>query len=109
MTGAFVPYGAYGSTPFAKWQGSLAHLHSLQLVARVGKQALEAKWFPLQLIDHAILGITNPQKSSFFELPWVTGMKGLENVAGPTVQQACATSALALQMAAQEIEAGTAS
>jgi len=109
MTAAFVPYGAYWSTPFAKWQGSLAHLHSLKLVARVGKQALEAKGFPLQLIDHAILGITNPQKSSFFGLPWVTGMMGLENVAGPTVQQACATSARALQMAAQEIAAGTAS
>lgn len=34
---------------------------------------------------------------------------GLENVAGPTVQQACATNARALQMATQEIEAGTAS
>lgn len=109
MTGAFIPYGAYWSTPFAKWQGSLAHLHSLKLVARVGKQALETKRFPLQLIDHAILGITNPQKSSFFGLPWVTGMMGLENVTGPTVQQACATSARALQMAAQEIDAGTAS
>jgi hypothetical protein len=76
MTGAFIPYGAYWSTPFAKWQGSLAHLHSLKLVARVGKQALETKGFPLQLIDHAILGITNPQKSSFFGLPWVTGMMG---------------------------------
>ena len=26
---AQIPYGAYWSTPFAKWQGSLAHLHSL--------------------------------------------------------------------------------
>lgn len=44
MTEAFVPYGAYWSSPFAKWEGSLAYLHSLQLVVRVGKQALEAKW-----------------------------------------------------------------
>ena len=108
MTAAFIPYGAYWSTPFAKWQGSLAHLHSLKFAARVGKQALEARRFPFESIDHAILGITNPQKSSFFGLPWVTGMLGLEDVTGPTVQQACATSTRALQMAAQEIGAGTA-
>ena len=108
MTGAFIPYGAYWSTPFAKWQGSLAHLHSLKLAARIAKQTLETRKFPRESIDHAILGITNPQKSSFFGLPWVTGMMGLESVTGPTVQQACATSVRAMQMAAQEIGAGTA-
>jgi acetyl-CoA acetyltransferase family protein len=109
MTGAFIPYGVYWSTPFAKWQGALANLHSLKLVARTGKAVLDAKKFPQDAIDLAILGITNPQKSSFFGLPWVTGMMGLENVTGPTVQQACATSARALQMAALEVTSGTAS
>ncbi|MFY9700007.1 MAG: thiolase family protein [Rhodoplanes sp.] len=108
MTGAFIPYGVYWSTPFAKWQGALANLHSLKLVARTGKAALEAKKFPQDAIDLAILGVTNPQKSSFYGLPWVTGMMGLENVTGPTVQQACATSARALQMAALEVMSGTA-
>ena len=108
MTGAFIPYGAYWSTPFAKWQGALANLHSLKLVARTGKAVLKAKKFPQDAIDLAILGITNPQKSSFYGLPWVTGMMGLENVTGPTVQQACATSARALQMAALEVTSGTA-
>ena len=61
MTGAFIPYGAYWSTPFAKWQGSLAHLHSLKLAAHVAKQLLEAGSFPLGSIDNAILGITNPK------------------------------------------------
>ncbi len=108
MTGAFIPYGVYWSTPFAKWQGALANLHSLKLAARTGKAALEAKKFPQAAIDLAILGVTNPQKSSFYGLPWVTAMMGLENVTGPTVQQACATSARALQMAAQEVAAKTA-
>jgi hypothetical protein len=45
---------------------------------------------------------------SFYGLPWVTGMMGLENVAGPTVQQACATSARVLQMAALEVMSGIA-
>ncbi len=109
MANAFVPYGVNWSTPFAKWQGSLAHLHSLKLAARVGQERLRAKNVPLRAIDAAILGITNPQKSSFFGLPWVTAMIGLESVTGPTVQQACATSVRALQMACQEIAQGTAS
>jgi acetyl-CoA acetyltransferase family protein len=108
MAHAYIPYGLYWSTPFAKWQGSISHLNSLRLAANVGKQALEAKKFPMERIDLGILGITNPQLGSFYGLPYVTGMMGLENVAGPTVQQACASSARALQMAAAEVADGSA-
>jgi len=108
MARAFIPYGQYWSTPFAKWQGSIAHLNSLRLVANTGKQALEARHFPMDRIDLAILGHTNPQLGSFYGLPYVTGMMGLENVPGPTVQQACATSARVLQMAAGEVADGSA-
>lgn len=107
MAHAFIPYGIYWSTPFAKWQGTLAHLHSLKLAANCAKLALEAKKFPLEAIDFAVLGMTNPQPSSFYGLPWVTGMMGMDMVTGPTVQQACATSARALQMATQELADGT--
>jgi acetyl-CoA acetyltransferase len=109
MARAFIPYGIYWSTPFAKWQGSLAHLHSLKLAANVAKKSLQSKNFPMEKIDLGVLGLTNPQPSSFYGLPWVTGMMGLEGVTGPTVHQACATSARALQMATQEIADGSAS
>ncbi len=109
MASAFIPYGIYWSTPFAKWQGSLAHLHSLKLAANVGRQFLESKKFPMEKIDLGVLGLTNPQPSSFFGLPWVTGMMGIEGVTGPSVHQACATSVRALQMAAQEVACGSAS
>ena len=102
MSDAFIPYGTYWSTPFAKWQGSLAHLHSLKLAAQTARDALAARRVPLDVIDLGILGVTNPQVSSFYGLPWVTGMIGLEGITGPTVQQACATSARALQMAMLE-------
>ncbi len=105
---AFIPYGMYWSTPFAKWQGSLAHLNALPLAAQVGKQAMAARGFDLNQVDLAILGMTNPQKGSFYGLPYVTGMMGIDRVAGPTIQQACATSVRALQMAAQELVCGTA-
>jgi acetyl-CoA acetyltransferase family protein len=105
---AFIPYGAYWSTPFAKWQGSLANLNSIRLAAAVGRPWLEARPAAREHIDLGILGITNIQHGSFYGLPWLTGMLGLEHVPGPTVQQACATSARVLQMAAQEIGAGSA-
>jgi acetyl-CoA acetyltransferase family protein len=108
MAHAFIPYGMYWSTPFAKWQGSIGHLNSLRLVANTGKQALAAKNFPTERIDLGILGHTNPQLGSFYGLPYVTGLMGLENVAGPTVQQACATSARVMQMAAAEVADGSA-
>lgn len=108
MANAYIPYGAYWSTPFAKWQGTLANLNSIRLAAEVGRKFLEAKRIPKERIDLGILGITNPQPGSFYGLPWLTGMLGLESVPGPTVQQACATSARALQMAAAEVAQGSA-
>ena len=107
MAHAFIPYGLYWSTPFARWQGPIAHLNSLRLAANTARQALEARRFPMDRIDLGILGHTNPQHGSFYGLPYVTGMMGLERVAGPTVQQACATSARGLQMAAGEVADGS--
>ena len=40
MTDAYVPYGGYWSTPFAKWQGTLSHLNSVELAAHVAKDEL---------------------------------------------------------------------
>lgn len=108
MANAFIPYGAYWSTPFAKWQGSLANLNSIRLAAAVGRPWLEARPALRGEVDLGLLGITNIQHGSFYGLPWLTGMLGLEHVPGPTVQQACATSARVLQMAAQEIGTGSA-
>lgn len=108
MANAFIPYGIYWSTPFAKWQGSIAHLNSIRLAANCARRMLDARQVDNAAIDLGILGITNPQLGSFYGLPWLTGMVGLDRVPGPTVQQACGTSARALQMAAQEVALGSA-
>ena len=62
MANAYIPYGIYWSTPFAKWQGALAHLHSLKLAANVGRQFLQSKHFPMERIDLGVLGITGRAK-----------------------------------------------
>ena len=105
---AFIPYGAYWCTPFTKWQGSLASVDPLPLAARTARQALDDRGIDPHTIDLAVLGLTNPYPGSFYGTPYVTGMMGIDRVAGPTVQQACATSARALQMAVQEVALGSA-
>lgn len=108
MTEAYIPHGAYWSTPFARWQGSLAHLHSLEFAAHVAKDELAKRDIGLDDIDYGILGLTVPQRQSFYGLPWVTGMMGAAHIPGPTISQACATSARCLQSASQEVQDGAA-
>src|SRR5574340_637916 len=108
MANAYIPYGVYWSTPFAKWQGSIAHLNSVKLAANCAKRMLDERKVDGALFDLGILGITNPQHGTFYGLPWLTGMMGLPHIAGPTVQQACATSARVLHQAAAEVSLGSA-
>lgn len=108
MVDVSIPYGAYWCTPFAKWQGSLAHLHSIEFAAFVGKQALAGKKIPLACFDYGVLGMSVPQRGSFYGLPWLTGMMGADHIGGPTISQACATSARVMAVAATEIAMGAA-
>jgi acetyl-CoA acetyltransferase family protein len=105
---AHIPYGAYWSTPFARWQGSFANLHSVEFAAHVAKQELARRKIAPESFDYGVLGITVLQKHSFFGLPWFTGLAGMGHVGGPTVMQACATSVRVLATAAEEIETGSA-
>lgn len=106
---AEIPYGMYWSTPFAKWQGSLANLNSVQLAAKVARDALQTRGVSPEVFDYGVLGMTVPQKHSFYGAPWLMGMIGANAVGGPTVNQACATGVRALLAGAQEIEGGLAS
>ena len=63
----------------------------------------------MDAFDYGVLGMTVPQQHSFYGLPWLTGMIGASHVGGPTISQACATSARCLQAATQEIDAEMAS
>ena len=103
-----IPYGAYWSTPFAKWQGSLAHLHSMEFAAYVTRQALARRELDGAGFDYGVLGMSIPQRSCFYGLPWLMAMAGMEHIAGPTVSQACATSARVMATACQEIRDGMA-
>ena len=93
---AEIPYGAYWSTPFARWQGAFSNLHSVEFAAHVTKAELAKRRIPAETIDHGVMGISVPQKHSFYGMPWLAGMAGLGDVGGPTIMQACATGARVL-------------
>ncbi len=103
-----IPYGAYWASPFAKWQGSLAHLHSLRLAAHVTKHALAKRKIAPEVFDFGVFGTTVPQKGAFYGLPWLMGEAGAEHVGGPTINQACATGVRIMEVATSEIAAGRA-
>jgi acetyl-CoA acetyltransferase family protein len=104
---AYIPYGGYWSTPFCRWQGSFGHLHAVKFAAEVAAGALAQRKIPVETLDGLFLGVTVPQKSSFYGAPWAAGMIGAPGITGPTISQACATSGRVICNAAMEIELGT--
>lgn len=105
---ASIPYRAYWSTPFARWQGAFAHLHSLRFAAHVARAELARRNSDPSIIDFGVLGMTRPERNCFYGLPWLMGLIGAGHVAGPTVSQACATSIRALSVASREVSTGEA-
>jgi acetyl-CoA acetyltransferase len=106
---AEVPYGCYWSTPFARWQGALANLHSVQFAAHVARQELARRSIDPKVFDYGVLGFSVPQKHSFYGLPWLAGLVGAGHIGGPTLMQACATGVRVLLAATQEVECELAS
>lgn len=104
---SWIPYGGYWSTPFVRWQGSFATAHPVRLAADVAKQALGDKKLAPDLFDSLILGTTVPSKSTFFGAPWFATLIDAPEIGGPTVAQACATSAKVVAMAASDVGAGS--
>ncbi len=106
LTKAFIPYRGYYSTPFTRWQGSLANEHSIQLGARTSKRFFESKgWHPNE-IRYVLVGSTVYQKQWFYSGPWAAAMMGATEAPGVLINQACSTSAFAIYQAGMGLETG---
>ena len=103
----FIPYGAYWSSPFCRWQGSLSGAHPLKLASDCAVSKLDVVQCNPERLGGIHFGMTVPQHQSFFGAPWIGAMIGADQVTGPTLSQACATSARVLASAACAIELGT--
>jgi len=101
---AAVPLPMLWSSPFVRWQGSLADVSSLDLAAAVTADALADRQVDLGAINQIVLGLTIPQPNSFYGAPWLAARLGLDRFSGPMISQACATSVACLAAAAAEVE-----
>jgi acetyl-CoA C-acetyltransferase len=106
LTKAFIPYGGYYSSPFARWQGSMATAHAIKLAASTSKQWFSQKnWDPTN-VDYVILGMTIGQPQWFYGSPWAAALIGAENTPGMLITQACSTSTTCVFQAAAGVENG---
>jgi acetyl-CoA acetyltransferase len=103
---AYVPYRGYYSTPFARWQGTLATENSIVLGAATSRRFLESKGWDPKAIDYVLVGSTVYQKQWFYSGPWAAAMMGAEGAPGVLINQACSTSTLSIFQAGMGIENG---
>jgi acetyl-CoA acetyltransferase len=97
------PADAVWSSPFVRWQGSLADVSSIDLAAAVTSRALADRKIDPRIVDEVVLGITVLQQGSFFGTPTLAGRIGIPGVTGPMVAQACATGVAALHAGAATV------
>jgi acetyl-CoA acetyltransferase family protein len=103
---ACIPVGGAWSTPFARWQGPLAEVSSLDLAVLAARRALADRGVDPSELTQLVLGWTVPQEGAFYGAPTVAARIGAEGVTGPMVAQACATSVAVISVAAAGVEAG---
>ncbi len=101
-----IPAGMAWSSPFAKWQGTLAEVSSLDLAADVTARALVQRGVDPGQLDGVVLGWTIPQPDIFYGAPTLAARLGAVGVSGPMISQACATSVACLASAAGAVSAG---
>ena len=101
-----IPAGMAWSSPFVKWQGSLAEVSSLDLAADVTARALAGRGVEPDQADGLVLGWTIPQQDIFYGAPTLAARLGAGAVSGPMISQACATSVACLAAAAGTVTAG---
>lgn len=103
-----IPYGAYWSTPFAKWQGALQHLHAMKFASWVAKGELAKRQIDPLSFDTGVFGMTNTQYQSFYGAPLPLYDLGATHTPGHMITQVCATGARVVLAGASEIQLGMA-
>lgn len=106
FSNAYIPLSHLWSTPFAKWQGTLAEVNSLDLAVETTRAALSARGCAPERFTHWALGQTVIQKGTFFGVTTVSRRLGAGRVAGPWIDRACATSVAVIDHLAAQVELG---
>lgn len=106
FTKAFIPYGGYFSSPFARWQGTLANENAIVLAAATTKRWLAEKKIDPSIFEYLFFGFTIPQHHGFYASPWAAAMMGADGIPGCIISQACSTSTTCIYQAAMGVEQG---
>lgn len=106
FTKAYIPYKGYYTTPFSKWQMTLANEHALVFGAATASRWLGTKGIDPTGFDYLYVGYTVHQRQAFYAAPWVAALIGAAGTSGCAVSQACSTSTTCLYNAAAGIENG---
>jgi acetyl-CoA acetyltransferase family protein len=103
---ACIPVRLSWSSPFARWQGPLAEVSSLDLAVQVTADALAGRGLPATEVGGIVLGWTVPQPAIFYGASTVAARIGAPHATGAMLSQACATSAACVEVAALRVDAG---
>jgi acetyl-CoA acetyltransferase family protein len=103
---ACIPLGHAWTSPFARWQGALSEISSLDLAVLVTRRALDDRDVPADALSSVVMGWTVPQEGIFYGAPTLAARIGAPGITGPMISQACATSVACVQTAAAQVEEG---
>jgi len=106
LSKAYIPYRGYYSTPFVRWQGSLANQNAITLGGETAGRWLAGKKWDPKAFDYGILGITIGQPRFFYGGPWAAALVGATDSPGVILSQACSTSTTCVFQAGSGIENG---
>ena len=109
LTKAFIPYNGYYSSPFSRWQGSMANENPISLGAKTARNWFLSRNLDPTVIDFMYYGITIAQLHMFYSHTWAAAMlvDNQKNLPALMVNQACTTSTTCIHLCAVNIEAGT--
>ena len=105
---AYIPFRGYYSSPFCRWQGSLANENPIILGAMTANRWFKKRKIDPTVIDYLYFGVTIAVHHLFYSHTWAASMlvEGKKNVPALMVHQACTTSTTCINLAAQNVELG---
>jgi len=107
-TKAYIPYKGYFSSPFSRWQGSMQNDNAVELGATTARRWFLEKKIDPTILDYMYFGATVAQNHWFCAHHWAAAMLTDDKKFLPALflNQACATSTTALNLAAKDLELG---
>jgi acetyl-CoA acetyltransferase len=109
LSKAYIPYKGYYSSPFCRWQGSLANENPIPLGAMTANKWLKKRKIDPTIIDYLYFGTTIAMHHLFYSHAWSAALicDGAKDIPALMVHQACTTSTTCIYLAAQNIEMGS--